>query len=107
MKRFLFCLALLAIGTAMAPAAQSQPTVHMRNDAFSPPTLTIHTGDTVLFVNDDDDAHTVTATDMSFDSKGLDTHQSWRHTFVKAGTYAYFCQIHPFMKGTIVVKDPN
>jgi plastocyanin len=107
MKRILLCLALLAIGTAVAPAAPTPTTatVHLRNDAFVPATVTIQTGDTVLFVNDDDDAHTVTATDMSFDSKGLDTHQTWKHTFTKAGTYTYFCQIHPFMKGTIIVKD--
>jgi len=34
----------------------------------------------VTFVNDDDDAHTVTAVDGSFDSKGLDTGGVWRHT---------------------------
>jgi len=80
-------------------------TVHLHNDAFAPPTITIHAGDTVRWINDDDDAHTVTATDGSFDSKGIDTNGSWSHTFVKPGTYKYFCELHPFMKGTIVVKD--
>ncbi len=58
----------------------------------------------MTFVNDDDDAHTVTAADGSFDSKGLDTGGTWRHAFAKSGTYAYFCELHPFMKATIVVK---
>jgi plastocyanin len=92
-------LALLLAG------ASTQPSIHMRDDAFTPATITIQTGQTVLFVNDDDDAHTVTATDGSFDSKGLDTHATWSHAFAKAGTYHIFCELHPFMKATIVVKD--
>jgi plastocyanin len=113
MRHILLGLALFAIGMAIAPAApsptptQTQTTVQLRDDAFSPASVTIHTGDTVKFVNDDDDAHTVTATDGSFDSKGLDSHQSWSHTFTKAGTYNYFCQLHPFMKGTVIVKDAD
>lgn len=90
-----------------APAMASSPVapaVHIKNDAFTPPTLTVAVGQTVTFTNDDDDAHTVTATDGSFDSKGLDTNGVWRHAFTKPGTYAYFCELHPFMKGTIVVK---
>lgn len=85
-------------------AAASPPSVEIKNDAFSPTTLTITAGETVTFTNADDDAHTVTAVNGSFDSKGLDTDGRWRHTFAKPGTYAYFCQLHPFMKGTIVVK---
>jgi plastocyanin len=77
--------------------------VHIKDFAFKPPTVTIHAGETVLFVNDDGDAHTVSATDKSFDSGGLDTNERWRHTFAKAGTYSYFCELHPYMKGTIVV----
>jgi plastocyanin len=105
MRHLVLSLALFAIGTAIAPAAPTTTTVQLRNDAYAPSSVTIHTGDTVDFVNNDDDAHTVTATDGSFDSKGLDTHQSWSHTFTKAGVYRYFCQLHPFMKGTVIVKD--
>jgi plastocyanin len=79
-------------------------TVHLHNDTFAPKTVTVHVGDTVRWINDDDDAHTVTATDGSFDSKGLDTNASWTHTFTKPGAYKYFCELHPFMKGTVVVK---
>jgi plastocyanin len=31
-------------------------------------------------------------------------HQTWQHTFTKPGTYAYFCELHPYMKGSIVVR---
>jgi plastocyanin len=107
MKRFLLGLALCAFVPAMAQATTSAATVHLHNDAFTPATITVRTGDTVRWINDDDDAHTVTATDGSFDSKGLDTNGSWSHTFTKAGTYKYFCELHPFMKATVIVKDAS
>jgi plastocyanin len=93
MKQLLLSLALALV------------TVHLHNDAYGPATVTVHTGDTVRWINDDDDAHTVTATDGSFDSKGIDTNGTWTYRFTKPGTYKYFCELHPFMKGTIVVKD--
>jgi plastocyanin len=87
-----------------AGALAATPAVAIKADAFTPATLTVRVGQTVTFTNDDDDAHTVTATDGSFDSKGLDTGGVWRHAFTRAGAYSYFCELHPFMKGTIVVK---
>ncbi len=98
---------LAALLAAAAPALATAPNVQIKNDAFAPAVLTIAAGQAVTFANDDDDAHTVTATDGSFDSKGLDTNARWRHVFAKPGTYAYFCALHPFMKGTIVVKAAN
>ena len=59
----------------------------------------------MTFVNDDEEPHTVTATNKSFDSEGLDTNQTWKHAFAKAGTFAYFCEMHPYMKGTVIVKS--
>lgn len=98
----MLCLLVALFGAAAAPS--STPTVVIKDDAFAPARLTISAGQTVTFVNEDDDAHTVTSTDGAFDSKGLDTNGVWRHTFAKSGTYTYFCELHPFMKGTIVVK---
>lgn len=95
---------MLLSAVLLAPAAPAA-TVHIKDDAFMPATITVHTGDTVRFVNDDDDAHTVTATNGAFDSKALDTGGRWQHAFTTSGTYAYFCQMHPFMKGTIVVTN--
>ena len=96
-------LVLLVALVGAAPAASAGPTVTIKDDAYSPTQLTIDAGQTVTFINKDDDAHTVTSTAGDFDSKGLDTSGTWRHTFSKAGTYKYFCELHPFMKGTIVV----
>jgi plastocyanin len=96
------CLA----GQATASASTDQPaaaTVHIAGFAFSPASVTIRAGQSVLFVNDDGDAHTVTATGKTFDSGGLDTHDRWQHVFSKPGTYPYICALHPYMKGTIVV----
>ena len=89
---------------ALTMGATPAPNVTIRNDAFSPDAITVTAGQPVVFDNEDDDAHTVTANDGSFDSKGLDTHQRWTHVFAKPGRYAYFCTLHPFMKGVVVVK---
>ena len=100
-------LALLVAPSLMAPAAAAVPavaTVHIKNFAFVPPTLTVAAGTSVTFVNDDEEPHTATAVDKSFDSEALDTNESWKHTFAKPGAYAYFCQMHPMMRGKLIVK---
>jgi plastocyanin len=91
---------------AVVASAKPAATVHIRNFAYHENKVTIHAGETVLFVNDDDDAHTVTATDKSYDSGGLDRGESWTRTFTKPGTYAYFCALHPYMKAVVVVLAP-
>jgi plastocyanin len=99
--------AALLLGAALpAPAADAAKpaVVHIRNFAYVPATITVRPGTTIMFVNDDNEPHTVTATNKSFDSDGLDTHESWKHTFAKAGSFNYFCEMHPYMKGTVVVK---
>jgi plastocyanin len=79
--------------------------VHIKNFAYAPPTVNVKTGDAVTFVNDDSTPHTVTASDKSFDSGNMDPNATWKYTYAKAGTYAYICTYHPYMKGTVVVKD--
>jgi plastocyanin len=99
--------ALTAILIATGPTgAQTPPAavVHIANFSFTPKTLTVAPGQTVTFVNDDTEPHTATAVDKTFDSGGLDLHDSWKHAFSKPGTYAYYCEMHPYMKGTIVVE---
>ena len=105
-----FTLAAAAVAALLlqsAAAGASDPvttaTVHIRNFAYVPVKLSVARGTVVRFVNDDDEAHTVTATDRSFDSGGLDTGDAWTHRFTAAGTETYFCTLHPYMRGTIVV----
>jgi plastocyanin len=96
----------LAVTTAPNPIpAAPAPAfvVHIKDFAYAPAPLRIHVGDTVKFINDDEEPHTVTATDKSFDSTALDTNGTWTHTFTKAGTFAYFCELHPYMKATVIV----
>ena len=88
-----------------APTPQPSPisTIHIKNFAFDPASVTIRPGQTVRFVEDDDTPHTVTATDKSFDSGNLNQKDSWRHTFATEGTYTYVCAYHPSMRGTVIV----
>jgi len=94
--------ALLAL-TAAAPASGPGAVVHIRDDHFIPASITVKAGDKVTFINDDDDAHTATADNASWDSEGLSQGQKWDHAFMKAGKIAYHCTVHPMMHGTIVV----
>ena len=108
--RFLSFLAAAALIVGLplaAPAAPTAATVHIVNFKFVPATLTVAAGTTVTFINDDQEPHTVTATNHSFDSEGLDTNQKWAHAFAKSGTFAYFCEMHPYMHGTVIVKAPQ
>jgi len=71
---------------------------------FSPANLTVKVGKTVTWVNKDTVTHTVTSDGSSlFDSGFMPTGATFQFTFTTAGTYPYYCTVHPFMKGTIVV----
>lgn len=98
---FLTAALLVALPAAVPADTPASPTVHIKNFMFVPATLTVAPGTSVAFVNDDDEPHTVTSNDKSFDSEGLDTHQTFTHTFAKAGTFTYFNQIITQREGTI------
>lgn len=88
----------------IAPAGATEAQVTISNFTFKPQALTIERGDTVRFVNSDDMVHVIVADDGSFRSGPLDTDDSFVRTFDQSGTIAYFCGLHPFMKGSILVK---
>ena len=85
-----------------APAME----VKIDNFSFGPATITAPVGTVVTWANRDDIPHTVVSTDDSktFKSKVLDTNEKFSFTFNKAGTYPYFCSIHPKMTGKVVVQ---
>ncbi|HEY5245697.1 MAG TPA: cupredoxin family copper-binding protein [Acidimicrobiales bacterium] len=87
------------------PTARSaaDPAVTIADFHFTPPTTTVHVGDTITWTNDGPSSHTATAKDGSFNTGTLSKGQSASHTFTRPGTYAYVCTIHPFMHGTITV----
>ena len=72
---------------------------------FTPQTLTVKAGTTVTWTNKDDIPHGIASDNNAFKrSPALDTDDSYSFTFTTPGTYQYFCYVHPFMKGTIVVQ---
>ncbi len=90
----------------LASAQQKPETTEVKIDNFSfgPETLTIPVGATVTWINRDDIPHTVVSTDGVFKSKVLDTDEKFSFTFSKAGTFPYFCSIHPKMTGKVIVQ---
>jgi plastocyanin len=92
-----------------ARAQQATPVsaeVKIDNFSFAPATLTVAVGTTVTWTNRDDIPHTVVSTEepKAFKSKVLDTDEKFSFTFSKAGTYPYFCSVHPKMTGTVVAR---
>jgi amicyanin len=87
-------------------ALQKSETVEVKIDNFSfgPAELTVKAGTTVTWINRDDIPHTVVSTDKAFKSKVLDTDEKFSYTFNTAGSFPYFCSIHPKMTGKVVVK---
>jgi plastocyanin len=102
--------ALLLLGGLPGAMANSQRTaaatteVKIDNFSFGPEALTVAVGTTVTWTNRDDIPHTVVSTDGVFKSKVLDTDEKFSYTFAKAGTFPYFCSIHPKMIGKVVVQ---
>jgi plastocyanin len=70
---------------------------------YVPNPIHIRVGQSVTWTNLDNDPHTVTADDGTFDSGAIAYHASWRWIFARPGTYTYFCTLHPRMHGIIVV----
>jgi plastocyanin len=98
-------LAPRAIADTAGGATAADTAVAIDGYAFKAPKVTIATGTAVVWKNNDDDPHTVTADDGSFDSKGLGQGDTFRHVFAKAGTFPYHCSAHPYMKGVVVVEN--
>ncbi|HUC55162.1 MAG TPA: cupredoxin family copper-binding protein [Candidatus Cybelea sp.] len=89
-----------------ASAQQKPETTEVKIDNFSfgPAELRVPVGTAVTWTNRDDIPHTVVSTDGAFKSKVLDTDEKFTFTFSKAGTYPYFCSIHPKMTGKVIVE---
>ena len=76
------------------------------NFTYAPVSLTVAVGTKVTWVNHDDVPHTVTSPSKPriLDSPTLDTDDQYSFEFKTAGTYDYFCAVHPKMTGQIIVK---
>jgi plastocyanin len=78
---------------------------------YVPPTLTVPAGSTVSWKNADSTLHTVTSgsaetgvSGTEFDSSYMAAGKTFQHTFSSAGTFDYYCTLHPFMKGQVIVN---
>jgi plastocyanin len=101
----LIALVLLGgVGRSVDAQQATTPEVKIDNFSFGPASITVANGTTVTWINRDDIPHTVVSSDSAFKSKALDTDEKFSYTFSKAGTYPYFCSLHPKMKGQIVVR---
>ena len=88
-----------------APAKVTTTEVVIDTFTFSPKTFTVPPGATVTWINHDNVPHVVTSAEDQFKkSPVLKTAQRFSNTFATAGTYSYFCSIHPRMTGKIAVK---
>ncbi len=90
--------------TPPPPAAGDN--VNIANFAFVPATLTVKQGEIIKWKNEDGVAHTVTSDDgTTFSSGNVNAGSTFSFTAATPGTYAYHCNIHPGMKGTIIVTQ--
>jgi len=101
-------IAMLIAGSPSVTASD-QPSaaaaeVKIDNFVFGPQTITVPVGATVTWTNKDDIPHTSVSTEGVFKSKVMDTDEKFSYTFTKAGTYSYYCTIHPKMTGKVVVQ---
>jgi plastocyanin len=88
-----------------APVAAETEAVEIKGFAYNPPTIEVPAGGSVTWTNQDNSPHTATAVDRAALQSGLIAFgNSFTQTFDTPGTYDYFCEFHPNMKGTIVVK---
>ncbi|MDB5822255.1 MAG: copper-binding protein [Herminiimonas sp.] len=104
------CLMLAAAfmaGTVASAIADEKVKVHtvlIDGMKFSPQTLEVNAGDTVVWRNKDPYPHTATAENKAFDSGDIPENGTWKYVAKTKGTMAYFCKLHTTMKGVLVVK---
>ena len=86
-------------------AAGKDVEVTIDNFTFSPDTITVPAGTRIVWTNRDDIPHSVVDAERPprFKSPVLDTDETFGRSFDTPGRYAYFCGLHPHMKGMVVV----
>ena len=102
----LVCCAAFVTPAIYVAAASPSSTVDLNiaKFAFAPKEITIAPGTKITWTNRDEAPHTVTSSDKSFTSKGLDTDDKFEHTFTSEGDFGYICTVHPFMTGVVHVR---
>ncbi len=116
---FLAILAIIFVANSINASAETQVTITVyasspncvdNETCYSPSELTTLAGSNVTWLNDSGVIHTVTSgnpqegPDGIFDSGIIMSGDTFSHTFTEAGNYQYFCTVHPWMTGTIIVE---
>ena len=103
---FLAHIASGASGEPPAPGANDKATytVTIKDFMFTPRDLRVPAGSKVTWINKDEEPHTVAEVNQAFISKALDTDEGFTFQFKAAGTYKFFCTLHPRMTGSITVE---
>jgi len=97
--------------TVSLPEGSAVPVCEETNECYIPYEVAVDVGETVTWSNDDTAAHTVTSGAVSdgpdglFDSSLFMAGTTFSHTFEEEGTFDYFCMVHPWMQGLIVVQE--
>jgi plastocyanin len=102
-----FAALVLTAGVAtLRPAQAADATITIDNFTFTPAQIRVSPGTQVTWVNNDDIPHVIVdATDpRAMKSPPLDTDDRFSFVYAKAGTYPYFCGLHPHMQGTVIVQ---
>ena len=102
----------VTLGATSAPSGlaastrttSSRNTLTIANFSYEPDRLVVHAGATVRITNTDGTAHTVTARNGAFDTGDIAGGARTTSTITQPGTYRYYCKIHNYMTGTIVVR---
>ncbi|MDH5416154.1 MAG: plastocyanin/azurin family copper-binding protein [Nitrosopumilus sp.] len=100
---------LVVEGDVIMPTKVSRPGCEVQDICYIPSSIVIEKGKQVTWVNQDSAFHSVTSgfydepTEL-FDSGHLDPFESFYFTFDESGTYDYFCTLHPWMRGQVIVE---
>lgn len=101
----MLALAAAGCGASRHGSAGRPSAVAIQSFAYRPTPVTVSPGTRLTFDNRDSVEHTASADDgTAFDSGPIQAHHSAVITLSKAGTFAYHCDFHPFMRGTIIVR---
>ena len=94
-------------GNAPAPSGEAVRSAKVKivEFVYDPDPVTVQVGGKVIWQNEDTAPHTATADDDSFDTGTIERGKIKSETFKRAGTFAYFCEIHPTMHGTVEVVE--
>ncbi len=99
----------IAKSDVVIPMSASRPGCEEANWCYSPSEITTSIGGTITWINEDSGFHTVTSGyydnfDGTFDSGHIDPGKTFSHTFEKLGDFHYYCNLHPWMEGKVIVK---